>query len=292
MRRALLLLAGLALLAAWWLSRPLPLATVPSHPADLVNGERLFLAGGCASCHATPDAEDPRLLGGGLELPSPVGVFLVPNISPHPQRGIGAWSALDFLNAMQRGLAPDGRHLYPAFPYPSYARMQPQDVLDLWAYLLSLPPVDSEVAQHELRFPFMLRRGIGLWKRLHLDPAPVVALAGDDPQLERGRYLVEGAGHCGECHTPRDLTQGLRLDRWLAGAANPEGEGRVPDLSPHADGLGDWSAADIEYYLESGVDPDYDVVGGSMVAVQENMARLPAADRAAIAAYLKALPTL
>jgi mono/diheme cytochrome c family protein len=193
---------------------------------------------------------------------------------------------------MQRGLAPDGRHLYPAFPYTSYARMQPQDVLDLWAYLLSLPPVDSEVAQHELRFPFMLRRGIGLWKRLHLDPAPVVALAGDDPQLERGRYLVEGAGHCGECHTPRDLTQGLRLDRWLAGAANPEGEGRVPDLSPHADGLGDWSAADIEYYLESGVDPDYDVVGGSMVAVQENMARLPAADRAAIAAYLKALPTL
>lgn len=293
MRRAIIviLLAGLALL--WWLSGPQRVAAPGPHEPDLANGERLFDAGGCASCHGTlvngePDRER---LGGGLELATPVGVFRAPNISPHERDGIGAWSDLDFLNAMLRGVAPSGRHYYPAFPYTSYARMAVEDVLDLKAWIDQLPPVEGRVAGHDLAFPFSVNRGIGLWKRLYLDPAPVMPLDGAaDPALERGRYLVEGPGHCGECHTPRNFANGLDAARWLAGAPAMTGEGRVPNLTPSDDGLADWSAGDIAYYLESGIDPDFDIVGGEMVAVQENMARLPAEDREAIAAYLKALP--
>jgi mono/diheme cytochrome c family protein len=116
---------------------------------------------------------------------------------------------------------------------------------------------------------------------------------GKSPTLvERGRLLVEGAGHCGECHTPRDRFGGLIRERWLAGAPNPEGKGRIPNITPAGENISDWSAADIAYYLESGFTPDFDTVGGSMVAVQENMAKLTAEDRAAIAAYLQALPAL
>ena len=149
-------------------------------------------------------------------------------------------------------------------------------------------PSAGRIAGHELEFPYSLRRGIGLWKRRYLNETPVVAV--NDEQLELGRYLAEGAGHCGECHTSRDEYGGLMISAWLAGAPDPEGRGRVPDITPSGKNTGDWSADDIEYYLESGFTPDFDSVGGSMVAVQENLAKLSAADRAAIAAYLSALP--
>jgi len=171
--------------------------------------------------------------------------------------------------------------------------MQVQDVVDLKAYIDSLPPVQHEVGGHELGFPWNIRRGIGLWKRLYLDASPHLPLAdGADPALLRGRYLAEGPGHCTECHTERDAFGGVVPERWLAGAANPDGDGRVPNITPHASALGDWSAKDIAYYLESGFDPDFDTVGSSMVKVQENLARLSKDDRAAIAAYLKAIPAL
>ena len=109
------------------------------------------------------------------------------------------------------------------------------------------------------------------------------------PELERGRYLVEALGHCGECHTPRDRFGGPETGSWLAGAPEPAGEGKVPNITPHESALGGWSARDIAYYLETGFTPDFDTVGGSMVEVQENLARLSDADRAAIAAYLKAV---
>ncbi len=271
---------------------PLAAADLPQHVADVANGERLFNAGGCSSCHAAPGAkgDDQLRLGGGRELVTDFGTFRVPNISPDPASGIGGWSDLDFANAMVRGLGPSGEHLYPAFPYTSYARMPLADVLDLHAYMKTLPAVEGAAAGHDLPFPFSIRRGLGLWKRLHLDPAPVVAVAEDDPVLLRGRYLVEGPGHCGECHTPRDATGGMRLDRWLAGAPNPDGEGRIPDITPGPEGIGDWSVEDIAYSLETGFTPEFDSFGGSMVAVQEHLALLPAEDREAIAAYLKAVP--
>jgi mono/diheme cytochrome c family protein len=297
--RALVALVAVTAVAAWWLTRPQQLAAtdLPDHEPDALAGERIFWAGGCASCHASPvdgkraKGDDKLLLGGGLELDTPYGVFRVPNISSHPDDGIGAWTPLEFVNAMQRGVSPDGRHYYPSFPYTAYARMPVEDVLDLQAFLETLPPVEGRIAAHSLGFPWSIRRGIGAWKRRYLDIEPLTPGASPTP-VERGRLLVEGAGHCGECHTPRDRFGGLRRERWLAGAPNPEGEGRVPNITPGGDNISGWSAADIAYYLESGFTPEFDTVGGSMVAVQENTARLSDEDRAAIAAYLKALPAL
>jgi len=168
--------------------------------------------------------------------------------------------------------------------------MSATDIIDLKAYLDTLPAVRNSVAGHELGFPFNIRRGLGLWKRVYLSDAPVTEFASADGLAERGRYLVEGPGHCGECHTPRDIAGGIRPAAWLSGGPNPEGKGIIPNITPHNDGLDAWSAKDIAYYLESGFTPEFDSVGGAMVAVQENMARLSAEDRAAIAAYLKALP--
>jgi mono/diheme cytochrome c family protein len=295
--------AGAALVAAlvvvsWWLTSPqrLAAADLPDHESDPVAGQDIFWAGGCASCHATPvDGKrargDAKLrLGGGAELDTPYGVFRMPNISPHEADGIGAWSMLDFVNAMQRGVSPDGAHYYPSFPYASYAKMTTEDVLDLKAYLDTLPAVAGRPEKHALGFPWNVRRGIGLWKRRYLDYAPVIAIDGADSVVARGRELVEGAGHCGECHTPRDRFGGLLEDRWLGGAPAAEGSGSIPNITPAAKTLSGWSAGDISYYLESGFTPDFDTVGGSMVAVQENMAMLPKDDRDAIAAYLKSIP--
>ena len=295
----LALLAGAAL-AGWWVTSPRTLAEtdLPDHDADAAAGERIFWAGGCASCHAAPvggkraRGDDKLRLGGGAELETPFGVFRVPNISPHAEDGIGGWSMIDFVNAMQRGVSPGGRHYYPSFPYTSYARMAVEDVMNLKAYLDTLQPVAGRAADHALGFPWSFRRGIGLWKRLYLATDPIAAIDTAEPLVAQGRELVEGAGHCGECHTPRDWFGGPDTGRWLAGAPNPEGRGRVPNITPGGKNLSAWSKGDIVYYLESGFTPEFDTVGGSMVAVQENMARLTPADRQAIAAYLKALPAI
>jgi mono/diheme cytochrome c family protein len=271
----------------------LPAATRAALPVgDADRGATWFWAGGCASCHAAAraDGEDRFRLGGGQRLETPFGVFVPPNISPDPTDGIGAWSAADFANAMLRGLAPDGRHYYPAFPYGSYARMAPQDVADLWAFLQTLPAVEGRAAEHDLGFPFGMRRGIGLWKRAFLSDAPVIAVDEGDPALVRGRYLVEGPGHCAECHTPRNVLGGLRTTRWMAGGPAPEGTGRIPNITPGDGGIGSWSAGDVAYFLETGFTPDFDTAGGMMASVQRNMAMLTGEDRDAIAAYLLALP--
>lgn len=293
---AVLVLGGAGAVAAWFLSAPVRLdaETVASlGTGDATRGERIFWAGGCTSCHARPKSEGPaRLeLAGGLELKTPFGTFVAPNISSHPQDGLGGWSVEDFANAMLRGVSPEGSHYYPAFPYTSYTRMRPGDVADLYAFMKTLPAVEGRTAGHQLAFPFNIRRGLGLWKRLYLGSDPVVALDRDAPEnMRAGQYLVEGPGHCGECHTPRLFTGGLKKGEWLAGAVAAEGEGIVPNVTSGEGGIGDWSAGDIAGFLETGFTPDFDTVGGSMVAVQKNMAMLPAADREAIAAYLKAVP--
>ena len=300
MRRFLIALLVLAALVGWWITAPGTFSEgdLPPHTPSAAAGERIFWAGGCASCHATPvdgkraRGNDKLLLGGGVELESAYGVFRAPNISPHPTDGIGAWSALEFVNAMQRGVSPDGRHYYPSFPYTSYAKMPVEDVLDLRAFLQTLPAIEGTTADHTIGFPWSLRRGLGAWKRLYLDSGPVAILDSPDALVLKGRQLVEGAGHCGECHTPRNRFGGLRDERWLAGAPSPEGRGRIPNITPAGKTVSGWSAGDIEYYLESGFTPDFDTVGGTMVAVQENMAKLTAEDREAIAAYLKAVAAI
>ena len=300
MRRGIAVLVALLLLGcgAFYvltLPRGLPAAELAGlAPGVAARGETWFWAGGCAGCHAADKAEgeDRLRLGGGQVLDTPFGKFVVPNISNDPSDGIGGWSVADLANAMLRGITPDGRHLYPAFPYTSYARMKPQDVADLRAYLATLPSVAGRQPGHDLKFPFSFRRGLGLWKLAFLRSGPVVDIDTSDPAVGRGRYLVEGPGHCGECHTPRNFAGALDDRRWLAGAPNPSGSGRIPNITPGEGGIGDWSAEDIAYFLETGFLPDYDSVGGSMVEVQANMAMLAPSDRAAIAAYLKAVPPL
>lgn len=294
-------IAAAALVGAgifWYVTAPRPLsaeriAAIDAVEADATRGETIFWAGGCASCHAADGAqgEARKVLSGGHRLTSDFGTFVVPNISPDPNAGIGDWSLGDFANAMLAGVSPSGGHFYPSFPYGSYVRMTDRDVADLFAYLGTLPASDQTNAAHELTFPFSTRRLVGGWKFLFFNDGPRVELASADDQLVRGQYLVEGPGHCGECHTPRNFLGGFRGGEWLAGAPNPEGEGVVPNITPGGPDISGWSASDIAYYLESGFTPDFDSVGGSMVEVQKNMAELEASDREAIAAYLKAVPS-
>ncbi len=281
--------ASLLGLAAWYISSPTKLtpAEWQSPVGDITRGEQVFNIGGCASCHIKKGAkgEARLLLGGGQAFATPFGTFYAPNISPSTE-GIAGWTPLDLANALLRGVSSEGTHYYPAFPYSSYTRMQPQDVADLKAYLDTLPPVSRKNTPHDLPFPFNIRRTNGIWKTLFLNYDPVIANA--EP---RGQYLVEGLGHCAECHTPRNALGGLDRSRWLAGAPNPEGKGRIPNLTPGG-GLASWSVDDIAYYLESGFTPEYDTAGSTMVEVVENLSRATAEDRLAIARYLKALPAL
>ena len=301
MRRTLLVLFALAAVVAvafyvLTMPRAIEVSALPTHSPDLANGKYMFTAGGCAECHAAPlkacddrKTKNKELLAGGRCLKTPFGTFNVPNISPDKETGIGAWSTLDFINAMKLGMAPEGEHLYPAFPYTSYQRMSFEDLSDLKAYLGSLPAVKSEVPEHDLAFPFNIRRGLGLWQRLYVDGKSFVADPGASAAVNRGAYLALAPGHCQECHSPRNIIGGIIANEAFAGARNPEGKGTVPNITPSSDGIGVWSAQDIAYFLETGNTPDYDTVGGSMVAVQENMAKLKPEDRDAIAAYLKSL---
>ena len=286
--RGLILVAVLVAAAGWWMTRvrPLPSDALAGLEGDAARGEAVFLAAGCASCHAAPEATDKRVLSGGQRFASDFGTFIAPNISPDPTHGIGGWTGAQFASALQRGVSPEGRHYYPAFPYTAYAKMRDQDVVDLWAFWQTLPASATPSQPHEVGFPFSIRRGIGVWKLLYMNENWVVA--GDlEPELERGRYLVEALAHCGECHTPRGPLGGLDTSRWLSGAPNPSGKGEIPALTP--DRL-TWDAGEIAYYLETGFTPDYDSAGGHMVAVVENFGKLTPEDRAAVAAYVKALP--
>lgn len=298
MRRLVLALIGAALfgIAVFYgltIPRGLSAKEVAALPeGDPVRGETWFWAGGCASCHSAEGAkgEERLKLGGGRVLTTEFGNFVVPNISSDPADGIGDWSNGDLANAMLRGVSPSGTHYYPAFPYASYTRMNPEDIADLRAYMRTLPAIAGTPPPNDLRFPFNFRRGIGLWKRAFLSDAPAVDLPDAGPEVLRGQYLAEGAGHCGECHTPRNFAGALDTSRWLAGAQAAEGSGRVPNITPGAGGIGDWPQSDIAYYFETGFTPEFDAVGGSMVEVQENLAMLKASDRTAIAAYLQAIP--
>jgi len=295
---AIILVVAVAAVAFWYLTMPRPLdaaALSQYGPGDAKRGERIFWLSGCSSCHARPKSTgDARLqLAGGLELKTAFGIFVAPNISSDKKDGIGSWTIADFANALKRGIAPDGSHLYPAFPYASYSRMKPRDISDLFAFLKTLPPVAGKAPPHKINFPFNIRRGIGLWQLLYLKDTPYVRLPENaSAQAKAGQYLVEGPGHCGECHTPRSFLGGMKPDEWLAGAPNPSGKGSIPNITPGKGGIGDWSEKDIAYFLESGFTPDFDSVGGEMVDVQQNIAKLPASDRDAIAAYLKAIPPL
>jgi mono/diheme cytochrome c family protein len=278
--------------ALWVLARPNPMAEadVAGLTGDVTRGESVFWAAGCASCHMAPEAKgDAQLvLVGGQRFPSDFGTFIAPNISQDQQTGIGGWSLLDLANALKRGVSPEGEHYYPALPYASYAKMRMQDVADLHAFLQTLPADPTPSQPHEIGFPFSIRDSLGVWKLLFLSED--WDLPGNlTPTADRGRYIAEALAHCGECHTPRNALGGMDTARWLGGAPNPSGEGRIPNITPGKLG---WTDADIVQYLTTGFTPDFDSVGGHMAHVVENMARLPESDRQAVAEYLLAVPSL
>lgn len=254
---------------------------------DLANGEQVFYAAGCRSCHMAPKAKgDAQLiLSGGQAFKTNFGTFYAPNISSDVKNGIGSWTYENFKDALLHGRSPQDENFYPSFPYWSYSQMKIQDVVDLYAWMKGLPAASTPNKEHDLSFPFNQRAFLSIWKAAN--PRPELIVAGNlGPEAERGRYLVETLGHCGECHTPRNKTGGLDTSRWLVGSHDPL-LGRVPGLTP---AQLDWSEAEIVEYLTSGFTPEYDVVGGHMASVVDNMAQLPASDRKAIAAYLKKVP--
>ncbi|MGB5180664.1 MAG: cytochrome c, partial [Xanthobacteraceae bacterium] len=255
----------------------------------------MFDIGGCSSCHAvpnnSPEKVDRKRLGGGLALKSPFGVFYAPNISPDSKDGIGNWSEANFVTALWKGTSEHGANLYPAFPYASYRYMQLDDVRDLFAYLKTLPPVQGKSHRHELSFPFNERRLLGVWKLLFLGEGPFVPDRSKSEQYNRGAYLVNGPGHCAECHSPRNILGGIIESQRFAGGS-PDGTEWAPNITPvglHGSDE-DWSEKDIASFLEDGMTPSGDFAGGAMAEVIRNTSLLAPEDRSAIAAYVAALP--
>lgn len=293
-RRILIFVAAALVLGLgvyWWLTTPpAQVASIaPSIAPDPAHGQLIFNAGGCASCHAVPNQPDRLKLGGGLAIPSPFGTFYAPNISPDRADGIGGWSESDFVRAVMKGVSPAGAHYFPAFPYTSYAHATIQDVRDLFAYLKTLAPVSGRAPDHELPFPFNIRRNVGIWKILFMNTELFVPDQSKPTQWNRGAYLVNTFGHCAECHSPRNLLGGIVAAQRFAGGPDPEGKGWVPNITQKGE-LSDWSMKDIDYFLETGQTPDGDNAGGAMARVIRNTSQLGPEDRAAIATYVKSLP--
>jgi mono/diheme cytochrome c family protein len=288
---ALVVAAIIGFAIFWWLTAPPAISavvTAPAYTPNLSNGLTTFNAGGCSSCHAVPNQPDRLRLGGGLAIPSPFGTFYAPNISSDPVDGIGRWTEAEFVNAVTKGVSPDGAHYFPAFPYPSYQHAKVEDIRDLFAYLKTLAPVPGKVRDHDVPFPFNIRRNVGIWKWLFVDGKPLTPDPTRSASWNRGAYLVNGLGHCAECHSPRNFLGGIIAAQRFAGGPNPEGEGWVPNITQK--GLGDWSVTDFAYFLQTGQMPDGDSAGGSMARVIKNTSQLSDEDRAAIAEYLKSLP--
>jgi mono/diheme cytochrome c family protein len=294
-RKPLILIAFAAVAGVgifWLVTEPavIPASALPAYTPNLANGQTTFNAGGCSSCHATPGQPDRLRLGGGLAIRSPFGTFYAPNLSPDPHDGIGRWSEADFVTAVLKGTSPLGTHYFPAFPYSSYQHAKIEDVRDLFAYLKTLPAVGGKVRNHDVPFPFNIRRLVSGWKFLFFDGKSFEPDGTQTAQWNRGAYLVSGLGHCAECHSPRNVLGGIVASQRFAGGPDPEGDGWVPNITQK--GLSDWSAKDIAYFLQTGDTPDGDSVGGSMTRVIRNTSQLSDADRAAMAVYLKSLPTV
>jgi mono/diheme cytochrome c family protein len=294
------IIIGLAALAAlglgtfWVLSEPRAIAQsdLPQHVADVANGERLYHAAGCISCHkAGPDVVGAEgLPAGGTPFKTPIGTFYPPNLTPDAETGLGGWTDVQFVNAVQRGLSPEGEHLVPAFPYTSYAHMKTEDVLDIRAYLNSLPAINAPEKRPDLPFEPLLRRAIGIWKLMGLDPTPIAPVAAQTESWNRGAYLVNSAGHCNECHTPRGL---FMLPDWthkFAGGPHPDGQGKVPSLLDLVGRKKYIDAADLSMAFANGEIMGYeDMASGGMGDVQSNLSKLPQSDIDAVAEYVASL---
>jgi mono/diheme cytochrome c family protein len=261
-------------------------ATARADDAAVARGRYLAILGDCAGCHTLPHKPG---LAGGLPFNTPFGAIYSTNITPDRDTGIGNWSEADFSRALHDGVAPGGKHLYPALPYAYFTRITPQDTADLFAYLKTLTPVHRPATQNKLMFPFNLRFGMIFWNWLYLDKTPPVLPANRTAQWKRGEYLVGSLGHCAACHTPKDILFGdvkIRplggglVDHWFANTLT----------NNKTEGLGRWNAADVEKFLATGISRHASAAGSMAEKISSSTSRMTQEDRAAIAAYLKSLP--
>ena len=286
------LLAGTALAAGTAHAAGTSSTNVDGTPSPK-RGEYLLRAAGGCGCH-TDTKHDGPWLAGGRPIKTPFGTFYSTNLTPHRKTGLGAWSEADFVRAMTLGISPDGVHYFPVFPYTSFSALREADLKHLWAYLRSVPPVNRPNRPHDVPFPFNLRLGAWAWKWLNFSPAPFREDPARPAAENRGAYLATALGHCGECHTPRNLLGALKTGMHFAGSVDgPEGE-LAPNITPHQPtGIGEWSGNDLVWFLEMGAKPDGDDVQGLMAeAIEHGFQYLTEADRRALAAYLRALPPI
>lgn len=255
---------------------------------DAKKGQYLAKAAGCSGCH-TDTLPGSVPFAGGPPIDTPFGTFYGPNITPHPEAGLGSWSEADFRRAMRLGERPDGTHYYPAFPYPSFMGITDADLRDVWAYLRSLPPAARPSRAHALRFPFGWRFLLTFWKLLFFSPQAFMPDPRAPALVNRGAYLAGPLGHCGECHTPRNFLGGPKSGRALAGGRIAEG--RTPNLTPTR--LKRWSDRQLAEFLRTGTTPEGDVASDPMDEVIRNTtSQLTPEDLAALIAYLRSRPPL
>lgn len=279
--RALLLLVGLVVTG----DGALAAQAQAGSPAE--RGAYLVKAADCVACHTAPGGKP---FAGGLYMPTPFGEISVPNITPDPETGIGAWSEDEFYRAMHEGIGRGGEYLYPVFPFPWYTRMTRQDVAAIRAYLRTLPPVKAPRPPLKLSFPASQRESLLAWRTLFFKAGEFQPTASQSAQVNRGAYLVEGPGHCGECHNQRNEAG---TSRWSGSLEGGEIDGwYAPNLTPDGrEGIGSWSTDELRHFLQTGASPHAGIALGPMQQViQESLSQLQAADLQAIAAYLKSIP--
>ncbi len=258
--------------------------------AVIEQGRYLVHAGGCISCHQASEAKDAPL-SGGRALDTPFGRFYAPNITPDDDTGIGNWTDEEFIAAFRHGRSPAGDNYYPAFPYPAYSGITDADLIAIKRYLDSLNPINNPNLEHDLVWYVGWRPLLGFWNALYFEAGSFVPNPAASDAENRGDYLVNHLGHCGDCHTPRGRLGAQLADVPLSG--NPDGpEGDVvPSITNNAEtGIGEWSADDIAFFLEIGMLPDGDFTGASMgEVIEHNTSHLTPEDRMAMAEYLKTI---
>lgn len=256
---------------------------------DAQRGKYLVDIAGCVTCH-TVDKNKGAYLAGGPPLKTPFGTFFAPNITSDKTYGVGSWSVGDLARALTAGIAPDGSHYFPAFPYTSYRNLKAQDIADLKAYLDTVAAVPKPSRPHEVSWPFSDRSFVGIWKALYFNPNDEPPWSGKTEPLAHGAYLVNAVGHCGECHTQRDLLGGKTGPRLSGNTRGPDGT-KVPGLRTltKADGTR-WTVDEIVMSLQVGMTPSGDFLGDEMAKVVEHAtSKLTPADLQAMARYIRSL---
>jgi mono/diheme cytochrome c family protein len=251
--------------------------------ATVEKGEALARLGDCAVCHTAANGAD---YAGGYPLSTPFGTMYSSNITPDETTGIGRWSQAAFRRAMQQGVARDGSHLYPAFPYDHFTHVADDDIDAIYAFLMTRRPIEASAPANRLIPPLGFRPLLAGWKLLFLHEGAWQPDPGKDDEFNRGAYLAEGLGHCGSCHTPRNIAGGESSNKYAGGVA----EGWVaPALDQDNPAARGWTVEQIFSYLRTGIDINHSVAAGPMGPVVHNLAKAPEADVHAIAVYVASL---